>query len=54
MGHSLGKQIVAEGIETEEQYRLMQDLGCDEGQGYYFKHPVPPKVFAELLAGACL
>ncbi len=50
MGHSLGKQIVAEGIETEEQYRLMKQLGCDEGQGYYFQHPVPQKEFAHLLA----
>ncbi len=49
MGHSLNKQIVAEGIETEEQFNLMKELGCDEGQGYYFKHPVPSQVFAQLL-----
>ncbi len=49
MGHSLDKQIVAEGIETEEQFRLMQELCCDEGQGFFFKHPVPKKVFADLL-----
>ncbi len=54
MGHSLGKQIVAEGIETEEQYTLMQQLGCDEGQGYFFKHPVPQQVFAGLLGDAFL
>ncbi|WP_372681958.1 putative bifunctional diguanylate cyclase/phosphodiesterase, partial [Desulfosarcina sp.] len=50
MGHSMDKQIVAEGIETEEQFRLMKELGCDEGQGYLFKHPVPQDVFAALLA----
>ncbi|BBO84577.1 two-component system response regulator [Desulfosarcina ovata subsp. sediminis] len=54
MGHSMGKRIVAEGIETEEQYRLMTELGCDEGQGYLFKHPVPPDDFAKLLANTVL
>ncbi|GAB6907060.1 GGDEF domain family protein [Desulfosarcina cetonica] len=54
MGHSLGKRIVAEGIETEEQYALMKELGCDEGQGYLFKHPVPADTFAELLVNAVL
>ncbi|WP_300455858.1 EAL domain-containing protein [Desulfobacula sp.] len=49
MGHSLGKKIVAEGIETEEQYHLMKDLGCDECQGYYFSRPVPPDEFIKLL-----
>ncbi|MDX2453007.1 EAL domain-containing protein [Desulfosarcina sp.] len=50
MGHSMDKLIVAEGIETEEQFALMKELGCDEGQGYLFKHPVPQDVFAALLA----
>lgn len=50
MGHSMDKLIVAEGIETEEQFALMKELGCDEGQGYLFKHPVPQDVFAGLLA----
>jgi len=50
MGHSMDKLIVAEGIETEEQFALMKELGCDEGQGYLFKHPIPQDVFAGLLA----
>ncbi len=54
MGHSLGKKIVAEGIETENQYHLLNELGCDEAQGYYFNHPVPPEEFARLLAKDCL
>ena len=54
MGHSMDKQIVAEGIETEEQFALMKELGCDEGQGYLFKHPVPQDVFAVLLESGCL
>ena len=54
MGHSMGKRIVAEGIETEEQFALMKELGCDEGQGYLFKHPVPKEIFAALLADTYL
>ncbi len=50
MGHSLGKKIVAEGIESEEQYHLLNNLECDEAQGYYFSHPIPVHAFAKLLA----
>lgn len=49
MGHSLGKKILAEGIETEEQYELLKSYGCDEAQGYYFKAPVPATEFFRLL-----
>ena len=41
LAHSLDKQIVAEGIETEEQEKLLQLIGCQEGQGYLFGHPLP-------------
>lgn len=41
MGHSLGKQIVAEGIETVDQLSALQNLGCDEGQGFLFSKPRP-------------
>jgi len=54
MGHSLEKRIVAEGVETEEQFDLLKAYGCDEGQGYYFSPPVPPDEFAELLARGTL
>ncbi len=54
MGHSLGKTIVAEGIETEEQFNLLKRYGCDEAQGYYFKPPVPENEFAKLLARGVL
>jgi diguanylate cyclase (GGDEF)-like protein/PAS domain S-box-containing protein len=39
MGHSLGFQMVAEGIETEKQLELLKQLNCDIGQGYYFSPP---------------
>lgn len=40
LGKSLGMQIVAEGIETDEQLRNLQDLGCDYGQGFWFTQPL--------------
>lgn len=54
MGHSLEKRIVAEGIETEEQFDLIKGYGCDEAQGYYFSPAVRPEEFAELLARGVL
>ncbi|MDO3413036.1 sensor domain-containing phosphodiesterase [Saccharibacillus sp. CPCC 101409] len=46
MGRELGMSVVAEGIENEEQRRLLVSLGCDLLQGYYFFRPMP---LAELL-----
>ena len=37
LGHSLGLKIVAEGVETQAQLKLLQELGCDLGQGFYFQ-----------------
>ena len=41
VGHQLGLRVVAEGIETREQLRLLRLLGCDAAQGYFFCVPVP-------------
>ncbi|UUY02589.1 EAL domain-containing protein [Svornostia abyssi] len=41
LGHNLDMEIVAEGIETEEQLAAIQALGCDLGQGYLFARPLP-------------
>jgi diguanylate cyclase (GGDEF)-like protein len=45
LAHSMKLNVVAEGVETEEQSRLLRLLNCDEIQGYWFGHPVPRDVF---------
>jgi hypothetical protein len=42
--------VVAEGVETEEQYLVLKAMGCDYVQGYYFSRPVPPEQFAGFIA----
>jgi diguanylate cyclase (GGDEF)-like protein/PAS domain S-box-containing protein len=41
LGHSMGLDVVAEGVETEDQFRQLQRMGCDTIQGYYFSRPLP-------------
>jgi diguanylate cyclase (GGDEF)-like protein/PAS domain S-box-containing protein len=50
MAHKLGLKVVAEGVETTEQHKLLRSAGCDYNQGYLFSRPVPPNEFAALLA----
>jgi len=45
----LGMDVVAEGIETREQYDLLRQLGCRFGQGYLFSRPVPAETVSEML-----
>lgn len=45
MAKNLGKHVVAEGIETEEQIKIFTEMGCDYFQGYYFSRPVPAQDF---------
>jgi EAL domain-containing protein (putative c-di-GMP-specific phosphodiesterase class I) len=45
LGHSLKLKVVAEGVETDEQSRLLQILNCDEIQGYLFSKPLPGDIF---------
>jgi len=49
MGRSLKLQVVAEGVETQEELAFLQAHQCDEAQGYHFSRPVLPKQFAKLL-----
>ena len=45
LAHSLKLNVVAEGVETEEQSRLLRLLSCDEMQGFLFSKPVPIEIF---------
>jgi EAL domain-containing protein (putative c-di-GMP-specific phosphodiesterase class I) len=41
LAHALGIEAVAEGVETEEVWDLLEDLGCDSAQGWYVSRPLP-------------
>ncbi|MCJ8319848.1 MAG: EAL domain-containing protein [Colwellia sp.] len=43
MAHSLGMKVVAEGVETEEQMYILEELNCDYVQGFLFSKPLPVK-----------
>ena len=49
MGHSLGMEVLAEGVETEEQLAFLRRAGCDQAQGFYFSRPVEPLELAGML-----
>lgn len=49
MADSLGKDLVAEGVETAEQAELLSQLGCQYVQGYYYGRPVPLETFNQSL-----
>jgi diguanylate cyclase (GGDEF)-like protein len=51
MGLNLHLKVVAEGIETAEEHRLVRELGCTHGQGYLFSRPVPAEDFRAFLYG---
>ncbi|RYF09900.1 MAG: EAL domain-containing protein, partial [Oxalobacteraceae bacterium] len=51
LGHNLGLQVTVEGVETIEQLRILQGLGCDQMQGYLFSRPMPLTVLADLVQG---
>jgi diguanylate cyclase len=52
LGHALGLDVVAEGVEDEGTWRLLGELGCDIGQGYYFSRPLPAAELANWLRSA--
>lgn len=45
LAHNLGLNVVAEGVELEEQRSTLEELGCDEMQGFLYSHALPPKEF---------
>lgn len=53
LGRHFGARVVAEGVETEEQFELARRAGCSQAQGYLFGRPMPlPELNAFLAAGA--
>ena len=53
MAHKLGLKVIAEGVETEAQRKLLADAGCDYAQGYLYSRPVPDGEFEVLLNPDC-
>jgi EAL domain-containing protein (putative c-di-GMP-specific phosphodiesterase class I) len=49
LAHTLGLKVVAEGVEEDEQVRLLKELGCDQIQGYYVSPAVPAQQIEALL-----
>jgi diguanylate cyclase (GGDEF)-like protein/PAS domain S-box-containing protein len=49
MGKSLGCRVIAEGVETRQQFAFLRSEHCDEGQGYHFSPAVDAEAFARLL-----
>ena len=49
LARNLGMEVIAEGIETEEQYQQLRMLGCEYGQGYLFSQPVHQEGVLHLL-----
>ena len=51
MAHCLGLEVIAEGVETDEQLKFLKMHGCNDVQGYLLGYPVPADEFTELLHG---
>lgn len=53
LAHRIGLEVVAEGVETEEQKQFLEKHHCDEFQGYYFSRPISPEELEAFLAEFC-
>ena len=53
LAHGAGMTVVAEGVESHEQLRLLCELGADEIQGYFFSPPLPELECRPFLLGRC-
>ena len=54
MGHDLGLDIAAEGVETDEQRVMLRAIGCDHLQGYLIARPCAPSTLEALFRGAAM
>jgi len=52
IGMSLNQRVIAEGVETREQFMFLKSHKCGEGQGFYFSHPVPAEQAGKLIAAS--
>ncbi len=50
LGHGLGLEVIAEGVETQAQLEALQLLNCDMIQGYLVSKPLPMEQVEELIA----
>jgi diguanylate cyclase (GGDEF)-like protein len=53
LGHNLGLEVVAEGVETVESYNTLARLGCDYAQGYFLSRPLSPEKMSIWLEVFC-
>ena len=51
LGKSLGKSIIAEGIETGDQLEQLRQMGCASGQGFHMSHPLAAELIDQMLGG---
>jgi EAL domain-containing protein (putative c-di-GMP-specific phosphodiesterase class I) len=54
LGKSLKLNIIAEGIETQDQLDFLRAHHCEEGQGYFFSRAVEPEAFARILSAGTM
>ncbi|HET9729093.1 MAG TPA: EAL domain-containing protein, partial [Acidimicrobiia bacterium] len=52
LGHNVGLEVVAEGVETADVLQTLGELGCDVAQGYFIARPMPAADLARFLAAA--
>jgi diguanylate cyclase (GGDEF)-like protein len=54
LAHTLSLDVIAEGIEHEQQWTELRALGCNAAQGYWIGRPVPPELAEEVLCRGCI
>ena len=50
LAHTLNMSVTAEGVETPQQLKLLKQMGCEEGQGYFFSRPVRQEIAGSLMS----